>query len=64
MTTSCVSSANRAFVSQHIGDMESIETYEFFKEATSHLLRLVNISPQRIACDLHPLIIPPELPGE
>lgn len=54
MVTSCVSIGNKAFLSQHIGDVEKLGTYEFLKEATAHLLRLVNARPQYIACDLHP----------
>jgi hydrogenase maturation protein HypF len=54
MVTSCVSIGNKAFVSPHIGDVEKVETYRFLKEATSHLLRLVNAKPQYVACDLHP----------
>lgn len=52
--TSCVLSKNRAFISQHIGDVENLETLRFLKKATDHLLRLTNCKIEAIACDLHP----------
>lgn len=54
MVTSCVTLGDKAFMSQHIGDLENVESYQFFREATSHMLRLVNAKPEYIACDLHP----------
>ena len=52
--TACVLLGNKAFISQHIGDVENIETREFLKEATSHLIRLTNSHVDAVACDLHP----------
>jgi hydrogenase maturation protein HypF len=52
--TSCVLLGNKAFVSQHIGDVENVETREFLKSATKHLLHLTNSKVEVIACDLHP----------
>jgi len=52
--TSCVLLEDKAFISQHIGDVENIETQEFLKEATSHLQRLTNCHAETVACDLHP----------
>jgi hydrogenase maturation protein HypF len=52
--TSCVLLEDKAFISQHIGDVENIETQEFLKEATSHLQRLTNCHSETVACDLHP----------
>jgi hydrogenase maturation protein HypF len=52
--TACVLLGNKAFVSQHIGDVENVETREFLKEATSHLIRLTNSRVDAVACDLHP----------
>jgi len=45
---------NKAFVSQHIGDVENIETKDFLAEATKHLIHLTNSKVDIIACDLHP----------
>jgi hydrogenase maturation protein HypF len=52
--TSCVILNDKAFMSQHIGDVENLETFEFLKNATKHILRLVNTQPVAVACDLHP----------
>ncbi|MEA2089213.1 MAG: carbamoyltransferase HypF [Thermoproteota archaeon] len=52
--TSCILLRDKAFVSQHIGDVENLETLQFLKEATEHLIRLTNSQPKIIACDLHP----------
>jgi len=52
--TSCVLLQDKAFISQHIGDVENLETLEFLREATHHLMRLTNSKIHVIACDLHP----------
>jgi hydrogenase maturation protein HypF len=52
--TSCIILDDKAFISQHIGDVENVETRSFLQEATSHLQRLTNCHAQTIACDLHP----------
>jgi hydrogenase maturation protein HypF len=52
--TVCLTKGDRAFVSQHIGDLENLATYGFFQETIDHLQRLLDIRPQAIACDRHP----------
>ena len=52
--TSCVLLDNKAFISQHIGDVENIETQMFLQEATRHLQHLTNCHAETVACDLHP----------
>lgn len=52
--TSTILCGDKAFISQHIGDVENIETQNFLKEATSHLQHLTNTHPEVVACDLHP----------
>jgi len=52
--TSCILLKDKAFISQHIGDVENLETLRFLKSATKHVLRLTNSKPTKIACDLHP----------
>jgi hydrogenase maturation protein HypF len=52
--TACVLFENKAFISQHIGDVENVETRAFLQEATSHLIRLTNSRVEAVACDLHP----------
>jgi len=52
--TSCLLLDDKAFISQHIGDVENIETRSFLQEATEHLQRLINSRAQVVTCDLHP----------
>ncbi len=52
--TVCVIKGNQAFLSQHIGDLENIQTDAYFKMTIDHLTRILNIEPRIIACDLHP----------
>jgi hydrogenase maturation protein HypF len=52
--TSCLLSGNRAFLSQHIGDVENLETLRFLKGTINHLTKLTNSKIEVIACDLHP----------
>ena len=52
--TICLTSGNRAFLSQHIGDLENSATYDFFCMTIAHMKRILDITPQVLACDLHP----------
>ena len=52
--TSCVFTENRAFISQHIGDVENLENLRFLKDSINHLTRLTNCKVEAVACDLHP----------
>jgi hydrogenase maturation protein HypF len=52
--TVCVTRADEAFVSQHIGDLDDAATVNFFEESIAHLLRILEVEPQLIAHDLHP----------
>jgi hydrogenase maturation protein HypF len=52
--TICIIRGAEAFLSQHVGDLENLESYNFFKEAVSHLQRILEVQPQMVAHDLHP----------
>jgi hydrogenase maturation protein HypF len=52
--TVCLTAGNRAFLSQHIGDLENSATYDFFCMTIAHMKRILDIAPQVLACDLHP----------
>ena len=52
--TICLTKGNCAFVSQHIGDLENLETVNFLKLTIEHLKRILEINPTIIAYDLHP----------
>jgi len=46
--------ANKAYLTQHIGDTETVETTKFLENAVAHLGQLIGFEPDAIACDLHP----------
>jgi hydrogenase maturation protein HypF len=52
--TFCLTKDNYAFVSQHIGDMENMETMEHFENTLALYEKLFRIKPEIIAYDLHP----------
>ena len=52
--TVCLTRGGQAFVSQHIGDLENLSTYEFFQKTIGHMRRILAVRPEIIACDLHP----------
>ena len=52
--TFCVTRDEYAFLSQHIGDMENLETLEHFETTIELYKRLFRIEPEIIAYDMHP----------
>ncbi len=52
--TICLTRGDKAFLSQHIGDLENIESFDFFCEAVTYLSKIFEIEPEIIAHDLHP----------
>ena len=43
-----------AFISQHIGDLESIETLDHFEESLATFQHLFQLTPRLVASDMHP----------
>lgn len=52
--TICLTKDDKAFLSQHIGDLENQITLDFFELTVDHLQRILEIQPEIIACDMHP----------
>jgi len=52
--TFCLTHENYAFLSQHIGDMENLETFEHFETTLELYKRLFRINPKIVVYDLHP----------
>ncbi|MFN8377501.1 MAG: carbamoyltransferase HypF [Anaerolineae bacterium] len=50
----CLAQDDHAFLSSHIGDVETLETVDALERAVRHFERLYGIVPERIVCDLHP----------
>lgn len=53
-STVTVTRGNEAFVSQHIGDLDTAEGIRFFEETIGHLLSTLDVDPVVVAHDLHP----------
>ena len=53
-STFCLAKDSHAFMSQHIGDMENLETLQAFEASVAHFKSIFRIEPEVIACDLHP----------
>jgi hydrogenase maturation protein HypF len=45
---------NRVILSQHLGDLSTVEADKAFRQAVVELQRLLQVTPQAVACDLHP----------
>ena len=56
--TFCLTRDNFAFVSQHIGDMENLDTLEHFTNTITLYQQLFRIRPEIIAHDMHPEYLP------
>ena len=56
MVTSCLIKKDKAFLSQHIGEVDSLESIRFLEEAIEHLLQIFKLEClDAIVIDLHPL---------
>jgi len=52
--TFCIAKGDYAFLSQHIGDMENLETLEHFQKMIGLYKKMYRIDPSIIAHDMHP----------
>jgi hydrogenase maturation protein HypF len=53
-TTVAISSGQRIYLSQHIGDLKNDETFAAHRRTAVHLASLHDLRPGHAACDLHP----------
>ncbi len=52
--TFCITRDQYAFVSQHVGDMENLETLEHFETSIALYEKLFRLKPEALIHDLHP----------
>lgn len=52
--TVAVTRRNQVLLSQHIGDLENVAAYEFFRSTVTHLGEIAEVTPEIVAYDLHP----------
>ena len=53
-STFTLTSGRLAYVSQHFGDLDTVESENAFLEGLESMKELLRVSPKRIVCDLHP----------
>ena len=52
--TVAIALGRQVFLSQHVGDLDSVESRQAFERAIEDLCRLYRFEPKLVACDLHP----------
>lgn len=52
--TLCLTRDRYALMSQHIGDLENLETLELWRQTLGHMKRFFRVEPVAVAHDLHP----------
>ena len=52
--TACVTQGGQAFLSQHVGDLDSVPARDFLREVVEGLLDFLQVTPGLIVADAHP----------
>ncbi|MDH7569045.1 MAG: carbamoyltransferase HypF, partial [Armatimonadota bacterium] len=52
--TFCLARGNEAVLSQHVGDLDNVETLDYYARAIEHFRALFRVVPHVVAHDLHP----------
>ncbi len=52
--TFCLGRGHDVIPSQHIGNLDNLESYDFYQESIDHLQSLYQLEAEAVACDLHP----------
>ncbi len=55
--TFCLARGEEATLGPHVGDLDNLETYASFEAAVARLERFLDLRPEVVACDLHPLYL-------
>lgn len=50
----CLTKDDYAFMSHHIGDLDNSKTYDYFKNEIQKYMKLFRVTPEFVACDMHP----------
>ena len=50
----CVGKGTKALLSQHIGDLQGLETTLFYEETIAQFIQLFRVKPLLVAVDMHP----------
>ncbi|MEJ2700208.1 MAG: carbamoyltransferase HypF, partial [Desulfuromonadales bacterium] len=52
--TVCLTRDDRAYLSEHVGDLKNPQVYASFRQTIHHLKEILELEPKIVACDLHP----------
>jgi len=52
--TICLVRGREAFLSHHIGDLRNLAALASLRQAVDHFRNILDVEPERAACDLHP----------
>jgi hydrogenase maturation protein HypF len=50
----CIGRGSQAFMSQYIGDIKNVATYNYYKKTYRLFASLFRFSPSSVVCDMHP----------
>lgn len=50
----CIGKGQQAIMSQHIGDLQDLETVQFYEQTIEKFLKLFRVKPSLLAVDMHP----------
>jgi hydrogenase maturation protein HypF len=53
-STFCLGVGRKAYLSQHLGDLDRLETLDYFERVVKHLSDLYRVNPEYVCCDSHP----------
>jgi hydrogenase maturation protein HypF len=62
--TVAIAHGDQAFVSQHIGELETARAFEIFKKTIASFEQFYAFEPELIACDLHPNYVSTHYAGD
>jgi hydrogenase maturation protein HypF len=54
LVTSCIAVKGQAFMTQHVGDLDSVPARDFHREVIDGLEEFLEVRPKRIIADAHP----------
>jgi hydrogenase maturation protein HypF len=52
--TFCLATGDSAYLGPHVGDLDTLATYEYFEQAIARMESILEVRPEVVAHDLHP----------